>query len=79
MELENNATQMKNHELSKTVDELQKVHESTLAQLTEGSRLAAKKIQSLESEAETLISTKERCRGINFQIRRESWIYVRKF
>ena len=26
---------MKNHELSKTMDELQKVHESTLAQLTE--------------------------------------------
>ncbi|KAL2584690.1 hypothetical protein AAZV13_14G143400 [Glycine max] len=59
LELENNAAQMKIHELSKNVDELQKVHESTLAKLTEDSRLAAERIQSLESEAETLISKKK--------------------
>ncbi|TKY56255.1 Synaptonemal complex protein 1 [Spatholobus suberectus] len=59
LELEKNATQMKNHELSKTVDELQKVQESTVARLTEGSRLASERIQSLESEAETLISKKK--------------------
>jgi len=56
LELEKNATQMKNQELRKNVDELQKVHESTLVQLTEGSRLAAEKFQILESESETLIS-----------------------
>ncbi|KAL9277328.1 hypothetical protein ACSQ67_025124 [Phaseolus vulgaris] len=48
LELEKNATQMKNLELSKTVDELQKVQESTVAQLTEDSRLAAERIQSLQ-------------------------------
>ncbi|KAK8466854.1 hypothetical protein PHAVU_008G173500 [Phaseolus vulgaris] len=50
---------MKNLELSKTVDELQKVQESTVAQLTEDSRLAAERIQSLVSETETLISKKK--------------------
>nr|KYP72566.1 Synaptonemal complex protein 1 [Cajanus cajan] len=59
LELEKNATQMKNDELRKTVYELQKVQESTAAQLTENSRLAAERIQSLESEAETLISKKK--------------------
>ena len=68
LELEKNATQMKNHELSKTVDELQKVHESTLAQLTEGSRLAAEKIRSLESEAETLISKKKDAEVLIFKL-----------
>ncbi|KAL2317702.1 hypothetical protein Fmac_031578 [Flemingia macrophylla] len=59
LESEKNATEMKNHELSKTVYELQKVQESTAAQLTEDSRLAAERIQSLESEAEALISKKK--------------------
>ncbi|KAK7385308.1 hypothetical protein VNO78_31024 [Psophocarpus tetragonolobus] len=59
LELEKNATLMTNHELSKAMDELQKVQESTVAQLTEDSQLAAERIQSLESEAKTLISKKK--------------------
>lgn len=59
LELEKNATQMKNYELNKTVDELRKVQESTVAQLTEDSRLAAERIQSLVSETETLVSKKK--------------------
>lgn len=59
LELEKNAIQMKNHELIKTLDELQKVQKSTVAQLTEDSRLAAERIQRLESDAETLISKKK--------------------
>ncbi|RDX77797.1 Synaptonemal complex protein 1, partial [Mucuna pruriens] len=59
LELEKNAIEMKNHDLSKTMDELQKVQKSTVAQLTEDSLLAAERIQRLESEAETLISKKK--------------------
>ncbi|XP_027368383.1 synaptonemal complex protein 1-like [Abrus precatorius] len=53
---EKNVIEMKNCELSKTVNELQKVQESTIAQHVMQSQLAAERIQSLESEAETLIS-----------------------
>ncbi|KAK7301212.1 hypothetical protein RJT34_12073 [Clitoria ternatea] len=56
---EKNDIQIKNHELSKSVNELQKVHESIVVQHTEDSRLAAERIQSLGSEAEILISKKE--------------------
>ena len=56
---EKDAIQMINHELSKKVTELQKVLESTVAQHTEECRLAAEKIQKLESDAEILISKRE--------------------
>ncbi|KAL2335979.1 hypothetical protein Fmac_010425 [Flemingia macrophylla] len=50
---------MKNPELSNTVYELQERSRIYCSQLTEDSRLAAERIQSLESEAETLISKKK--------------------
>ncbi|KAK7321181.1 hypothetical protein VNO77_31545 [Canavalia gladiata] len=58
LESEKNSVQMKNQELCKSLDELQNIQESTVAQHTVNSRLAAEKIRSLELEAETLISKK---------------------
>lgn len=55
---EKDAIQMINNELNNSLNELRKVQESTVAQHTEDCRLAAERIQRLESEAETLISKK---------------------
>ncbi|KAJ1411355.1 Synaptonemal complex protein 2 [Sesbania bispinosa] len=55
---EKDEIQMKNQELSSSVNELQKVQDSTVAQHKVDCRLAAERIQHLESEAETLISKK---------------------
>lgn len=55
---EKDAIQMTSHELSNRVIELEKVLESTVVHHTEECRLAAERIRSLESEAETLISKK---------------------
>ncbi|KAJ1381596.1 putative synaptonemal complex protein 2-like [Sesbania bispinosa] len=55
---EKDEIQMKNHELSSSVNKLQKVQDSTVAQHKADCRLAAERIQHLESEAETLISKK---------------------
>lgn len=55
---EKDEIQMINHELRNSVNELQKVHNSTVVQHKEDCRLAAERIQHLESEAETLISKK---------------------
>ncbi|XP_027187484.1 synaptonemal complex protein 1-like isoform X2 [Cicer arietinum] len=55
---EKDGIQMINHELSNSLNELCKVQESTVVQYTEDCRLAAEKIQHLESEAEALISKK---------------------
>lgn len=56
---ERDAIQMTNNELSSILNELRKVQESTVAQHTEECRLAAERIQCLESEAEALISQKK--------------------
>ncbi|KAI4337699.1 hypothetical protein L6164_016083 [Bauhinia variegata] len=55
---EKDAIQSNNQELSSNVSELQKVLEFTKVQCTEELRLAAERIQILESDAETLMSKK---------------------
>jgi len=49
---------MTNQELRSSLNDLRKVQESTVAQYTEDCRLAAERIQRLESEVEALISKK---------------------
>ncbi|XP_024639642.1 synaptonemal complex protein 2 [Medicago truncatula] len=49
---------MTNQELRSSLNDLRKVQEATVAQYTEDCRLAAERIQRLESEAEALISKK---------------------
>ncbi|XP_054798909.1 synaptonemal complex protein 1-like isoform X2 [Prosopis cineraria] len=56
---EKGAIQLKNHELNDKVTELQEVLESMATQHEDEYRLAAERIQCLESEAQTLISNKE--------------------
>lgn len=56
---ERDAIQITNNELSSKLNELRKVQESTVAQHTEEYRLAAERIQCLESEAEALMSQKK--------------------
>ncbi|KAJ7959010.1 synaptonemal complex protein 1-like [Quillaja saponaria] len=58
IESEKDALHSINQELKNTVTECQKVQESTIAQLSEEHRLAAERIQKLESEAEILVSKK---------------------
>ncbi|CAJ2663384.1 unnamed protein product [Trifolium pratense] len=56
---EKDGIHMINQELSNSLNDLHKVQESTVAQYTEDCRLAAERIQRLESETEALISKKE--------------------
>ncbi|KAK2406399.1 shaggy-related protein kinase eta [Trifolium repens] len=55
---EKDGIHMINQELSNSLNDLRKVQESNVAQYTEDCRLAAERIQRLESEAEALISKK---------------------
>ncbi|XP_022141084.1 synaptonemal complex protein 1-like isoform X2 [Momordica charantia] len=55
---EKSALKLINVESQQKVDELQKVHESLIAQLSEESRLAGERIQKLASEVEILASEK---------------------
>lgn len=56
---ERDALQLANNALYTKITELQKAQESVLAQLSEEYQLAGKKIQRLESEAESLLSNKK--------------------
>ncbi|KAL3733157.1 hypothetical protein ACJRO7_022648 [Eucalyptus globulus] len=53
---ENDALQVLNQELNSQVIELQKSHEVAITQLSEELQISRERIQSLESEAETLVS-----------------------
>ncbi|XP_031392918.1 synaptonemal complex protein 1-like isoform X2 [Punica granatum] len=55
---EKDALHLLNEELKNKVKELEKVHESTMAQLSKENCLAGEKIQGLEAEAKDLISKK---------------------
>jgi synaptonemal complex protein 1 len=55
---EKDGIHMINQELSNSLNDLRKVQESNVAQYTEDCRLAAERIQRLESEAEALTSKK---------------------